>query len=162
MPAAESFPGSNSWRRYSFVFRAPKTITANDPSTGGELGARIDFDRIQPGSSLRVARLEMIPLTPSQTALQLRLQLNTSLDSTAVPCAPTDEAAGLCDKFLRVKDDSPVDWSALVEPRSGNAIYTRDTALVDTDRDGIADVQDVCPDTREDMAVNARGCGFDQ
>ena len=162
MPAAESFPGSSSWRRYSFVFRAPKTIIAHHPSTGEELGARIDFDRIQPGFSLRVARLEMIPLTPSQTALQLRLQLNPSGNSTNVSCAPVDEAAGRCNNFIHIKDDSVVDWSALVEPRSGNVVYTRDTALVDTDHDGIADVQDACPETWEGSGVNARGCGFDQ
>lgn len=162
MPAAESFSGSTGWQRYSFLYRASKTVIASDLSPGGEKGARIDFERIQPGSSLRVAKLEIVPLTPSQAALQLRLQLNASRESNSVSCAPADEAAALCDKFIYVKDGSRVDWGASVQPRSGNVIYTRDTSLVDTDRDGIADVQDACPETRESTAVNARGCGLDQ
>ena len=129
MPAAETFPGSTAWRRYSFVFRAPKTVIADGPSTGG---ARIDFDRVQPGSSLRVAKLEIVQLTPSDAALQLRLQLNPSGERSSVSCTPQDEAAALCDKFIHVKDDSRVDWSAPVDPRSGNILYSRDTSLLDT------------------------------
>lgn len=160
MPAPESFSGSSRWHRYSFVFRASKTVVANDPSTG-ERGARVDFE-IQPGSSLTLAHLEMVPLKSSEVPLQLRLQLNTSNDSAVVPCTSEDEAASLCSKFIDIKDERIMDWSAPVAPRSGNALYTRDTSLADTDGDGIADVQDACPATPNTAAVNANGCGFDQ
>jgi parallel beta-helix repeat protein len=160
MEAAESFTGSPEWRRYSFVFRSTKTITANDPA--GELGARVDFERIQPGSSITVARLEVVPLEPAQAALQLRLQLNPSDNVTDVPCSSADEAANLCHKFVYMKDHGPINWSALVDARSGNVLYTRDTSLVDADSDGVADVEDGCPETRPGTSVNAQGCGFDQ
>lgn len=159
VPAAESFPGSTTWRRYSFVFQAAKTVIANDPATG-ELGARIDFGDIQPGSSITVATLEIVPLTRSQAATQLRLQVNPSGTSTTVPCSPDDAASNLCNKFVYMKDDSVLDWSSLVPAYSGNAIYTRDMTLVDTDYDGVADVEDACPKTPAGVAVNARGCSF--
>lgn len=162
MPAAESFSGSTQWRRYSFVFRASKTVIADNPLTGGELGARVDFERIPPGSSLTVAHLEVVPLAPSQAALQLRLQLNSSGDHAIVPCAAEDETSNLCDKFIDVKDNRTVDWAAVVEARSGNALYTLDTSLLDTDSDGIADIQDACPTTPKGSSVNARGCEIDE
>ena len=133
MPTPESFSGSTTWRRYSFVFQAVKTVIANDPATG-ERGARVDFQDIQPGSSLTVATLEIVPLTRSQAAMQLRLQNNPSGSSTSIPCSPDDEAGNLCNKFVNMTDDSPLDWSSLVPAYSGNAIYTRDMTLVDTDK----------------------------
>ena len=159
MPTPESFSGSTTWRRYSFIFQAVKTVIANDPATG-ERGARVDFQDIQAGSSLTVATLEIVSLTRSQAAMQLRLQNNPSGRSTSIPCSPDDEASNLCDKFVNMTDDSPLDWSSLIPAYSGNAIYTRDMTLVDTDQDGVADVEDSCPKTPAGTAVNARGCGF--
>lgn len=159
MPTPESFTGSTTWHRYSFVFQAVKTVIANDPTTG-ERGARVDFQDIQPGSSLSVATLEMVPVTPSQAAAQLRLQSNPWGSSTSIPCSAEDEAANLCDKFVNMTDDSPLDWSSLIPAYSGNAIYAHDTSLVDTDQDGVADIEDACPKTPAGTAVNARGCGY--
>ena len=144
VPGPESFPGSTDWRRYSFVFQSAQTTIAHDPATG-ELGARVDFEGIQPGSSITVARLEVVPLTRSEAAMQLRLQLNPSSSSASIPCSPQDEAAGLCDKFVYLTNGSAVNWSSAVEPLSGHAIYSLDTSLVDTDGDGVADAQDACP-----------------
>jgi parallel beta-helix repeat protein len=159
MATPESFSGSTTWRRYSFIFQSIKTVIANDPATA-ELGARVDFENIQPGSSLTVATLEIVPLTRSQAAVQLRLQSNPSGSSTSIPCSPDDEAGNLCNKFVNMTDDSPLDWSGLIPPYSGNASYTRDMALVDTDNDSVADVEDRCPKTPAGTAVNARGCGY--
>ena len=161
MPAAETFSGSTAFRRYSFQFQASKTIIANNPETG-ELGARVDFLYIQPDTSLTVANLEMVALTPVQAALQLRLLLNPSPISVNIPCLPADEAANLCDKLVYMSDDRSVDWSALIDPLSGEALYTRDTTVADSDGDGVADKQDTCPRTRPGAAVNAAGCEFDQ
>jgi len=58
--------------------------------------------------------------------------------------------------------DIPISWPTVMDQLSGTPIYTRDTSLTDTDQDGIADQQDVCPNTTVGMAVNARGCAFGQ
>ena len=94
--------------------------------------------------------------------MQLRLQLNPSENATAVSCSAKDEAANLCDKFVYMKDSSAINWSALVDARSGHVLYTRDTSLVDTDGDSVADLEDKCPETRRGAMVNAQGCGLDQ
>ena len=161
MPAGESFAGSTSWRRYSFAFQALKTVTAGDPVTD-EFGARVDFERNQPGTVLKVAKLEMVTLVPAQVPLQLKLLLNRGNRASSLGCEVLGVATAACSKFAYFSDDSPVVWPALVPALSGTPIYTRDTSLTDTDRDGIADQQDACPNTVPGNAVNARGCTFGQ
>jgi hypothetical protein len=152
---------TTGWRRYSFLFRATKSVTANDATTG-ELGARVDFEGTQPGASITVGRVEVVPVKRSEAALQLRLRLNRGLQSESVPCAREDEIAGLCDKFVHLSAGATVDWSSAVDPLSGQVVYTRDTSLLDEDGDGVADVQDICPNTAPAAAVNGKGCGFHQ
>jgi parallel beta-helix repeat protein len=159
VPVAETFPGSTTWRRYSFLFQATKTVTANDPLTR-ELGARIDFDRVQPGTSVTVANLEIVAINPTKAALKIRPLVNPDDSDADVQCPASDAAADLCDKFIYLKDNSTVSWPANLGPRSGEAVYTRDTSLSDTDGDGVANIEDACPTTPPKVAVNARGCGF--
>ena len=161
VPVAETFPGSTTWRRYSFLFQATKTVTANGPLTR-ELGARIDFDRVQPGTSIRVANLEIVAVNPTKAALKIRPLVNPDDSDADVQCPASDAAADLCDKFIYLKDNSAVSWPANLGPRSGEAIYTRDTSLSDTDGDGVANIEDACPTTPPKVGVNARGCGFDE
>jgi len=161
VPVAETFSGSPAGGRYSFLFQATKTITVNDPLTR-ELGARIDFDRVQPGTSVTVANLEIVPINPTKAALKIRPLVNPDDTNTDVECPPSDAAADICDKFIYLKDNSAVRWPANLSPLSGEAVYTRDTSLSDTDGDGVADVEDACPATPPKVAVNARGCGFDE
>lgn len=161
MPAAESFSGSTVWQRYSFAFQANKTVIAGNPATQ-ELGARVDFERNQPGTTLTVAKLEMVTLTPAQAALQIKLLLNRGSSIASVDCASLGVAVALCNSFVYMGDDSPVSWPVSVNPLSGIPVYTRDTSLTDSDGDGIADQQDACPNTPAGQAVNARGCPFGQ
>jgi parallel beta-helix repeat protein len=158
VPVAETFSGSTTWSRYSFLFQARKTVTANDPITH-ELGARIDFDRIQPNTSITIANLEIVAVNPTKGALKIRPLVNPDDSSADLPCPPSDAAADLCEKFIYLKDDSIVSWPANLGPLTSEAIYTKDTSLSDTDHDGVADVEDACPATPRGAAVNARGCG---
>ena len=161
MPGGETFAGATTWRRYSFQFQATKTVVANSPATG-ELGARVDFERVQPGTLLTVARLEMVPLTPATAALNVRLLTNPSRSAALANCPTADAAAGLCAQFYAFSDNAPIAWPTPVPMLSGKAIYTRDTSLTDADGDGVADQQDTCPGTPAGTAVNARGCGIGQ
>jgi hypothetical protein len=45
-----------------------------------------------------------------------------------------------------------------VAAQSAEILYTQEPTLVDSDGDGIADVQDSCPATPAGVAVNAGGC----
>ena len=161
MPSAEAFAGSTAWRRYSFTFQATKTVIAGDPLTQ-EHGARVDFERNQPGSVLSVARLEMVTLTPAQAALQIKLLLNANSVATSIDCASLGVPSALCNFFVHMDDSSAVGWPAPISPLTGRPTYTRDTSLTDSDGDGIADQQDACPNTPAGLAVNARGCAISQ
>ena len=161
MPAAEAFAGSTAWKRYSFLFQATKSITAGNGTTS-EFGARVDFERNQPLSTLSVAKLEMVTLSPAQAALQLKLLLNPAPSNASIECAALGVAPNLCGYFVYMQDNSSVAWAAPVAPLSGIPIYTRDTTLTDTDGDGVADQQDACPATPAGLAVNARGCAINQ
>lgn len=161
MPAAESYAGSTAWRRYSFAFQAIKTINANDPVTQ-ERGARVDFERNQPGYGLRVANLEMVALTAAQAALQVKLLINRDKVPASIDCESLNVAASICNSFVYLSDDSSVSWPAPVNALSSRPIYTRDTTLTDSDGDGIANQQDACPGTAPSLAVNARGCALGQ
>ena len=161
MPAVESVVGNAAWQRYSFTFQATKTVVAGDPVTR-ELGARVDFQGNQPGTTLSVARLEMVTLTPAQAALQIKLLLNRGTTAASMNCASLGVSGSLCNSFVYFEDDSPVVWPATVNALSGRAVYTRDTSLADSDGDGIADQQDACPSTAAGLAVNARGCAINQ
>lgn len=157
MPAAESVKMTKAWQRYAFVFRALKTVTANDPLTK-ELGARIDFSGIQPGTGLTIANLEMVPLSQAQAALQLRVLPNGGSASQSYDCAAADPAQTLCGQFFDFETDTQVIWPVTVDPYSGRAMYSKDLNLIDSDRDSIADQQDKCPNTPAGSSVNSAGC----
>lgn len=161
MPAAESYAGSTAWRRYSFAFQAIKTINVGDPVTQ-ERGARIDFERNQPGYGLKVANLEMVALTAAQAALQVKLLINRDKVPASIDCESLNVVAAMCNSFVYLSDDSPVSWPAPLNALSSRPIYTRDTTLTDSDGDGIANQQDACPGTAPGLAVNARGCALGQ
>jgi len=161
MTVAETFFGSTTWKRYSFLFKATKSVKANDPVTR-EFGARVDFDRTQPGTSVSVAKLEMVPVAQAQAALQQRLLINTTQSAISLACLAADASVGLCDKFTYVKSGNLVSWPAYVAPLSAEPIFTRDYTLVDTDSDGVANQQDTCPNTPAGQAVNSQGCGISQ
>lgn len=161
MPAVESYLGSTAWRRYTFTFQANKTVVTGDPVTN-EFGARIDFERNQPWTTLSIAHLEMVTLAPAQAALQIKMLLNSGRAATTMNCAILTVPNAACSSFVNFGDGSPVVWPVTMAGFSASPIYTRDVTLTDTDGDGIADQQDYCPNTLAGSAVNARGCALGQ
>jgi parallel beta-helix repeat protein len=161
MGAATSVTGTTNWKRYSFTFKATKTVNANDPTTLDN-GARIDFERIQPGQTVNLANLEMVPLAPIETTLRTRLLFNSSDASVGQNCPDQDTEPTLCDQFAQFSDGAQAIWPMSLPPRSSEVIYSRDDSLMDADSDGIPDSQDTCPATATGANVNALGCSFSQ
>jgi hypothetical protein len=150
--------------RFTFSFQAIKTIKtikAGDPVT--DLGARVDFERNLPGTSLTVARLEVVALTTAQAqTAQIKLLLNPANVVANKDCTALAVAQNLCGAFLQMKGNNPMLWPTPMAALSGRELYTRDTSLLDPDGDGIADVQDICSGTPVSSPVNASGCAFSQ
>lgn len=152
---------SKTWKRYSFTFQATKTVNAADAVTG-DLGARFDTQQIQPGDQVWISNLSIVPIAAATVSTRTDILKNTTLDSVQVACPVATTAPAMCTSYARMSDNSPVTWPMTLGPRSSEIVYTRDSSLVDSDGDGIADSQDSCPNTPKGQQVNASGCPFGQ
>lgn len=162
MAATQAFTGSTTWKRYTFTFRASKTVNVNDPVTG-ELGARVDFEQNSAGSTLWVSNVEIVPLLDTSVTLRSHLIANESRQYDVFDCpeAGTEDEA-LCTDYVHFSDESPVAWPLSLAPNETNVVFTRIAALLDSDGDGIADFQDKCASTTQGLATNSLGCTLGQ
>lgn len=156
-----SAPAPRSWKRFTFTLQAKATVTAADPLTGDN-GARLDMERIQPGQTVTLTNLEIVPITAADTATRTALLLNTGKTTTLTACPTVDSAPDSCGQFVRLTDSTPVVWPYALASRASEIVYTLDPMLVDSDGDGIADSQDRCAGTAAGSAVNSAGCGMGQ
>lgn len=150
-----------TWVRRSVIFKATKTVTAADPVTK-DLGARLDVQNVLPGQRVGLANLELVPITPAEALTRSDVLVNTGANTSQLTCPVANTQPALCSIYVRLSDNLPVAWPYSVPGRSAEIIYTRDTRLVDTDGDGIADSQDLCTNTTMGLAVNSKGCPLGQ
>lgn len=160
MSAPYTFTGSTSWQRYSFLFKATKTVNARDPVTL-DLGARVDFHRIDPLQKLSVANLEIVPLSAVDATLRSHVLINPTGTTLDVNC-PDGNNVALCSEYVRFTDSQSVTWPYSIAPHESEIIYSRDSSLTDGDGDGIPDSQDSCNGTLALKTVNATGCALGQ
>ena len=158
--APQTFTGSTTWQRYSFSFKASKTVKANDPVTQ-DLGARVDFEHIYPGQNITVANLEVVPISVIETTFRSHILINPT-DTTLTLDCPDEATAKSCSEYVRFTDSQAVTWPYNLLPHGSEIIYTRDSNLTDADGDGIPDYQDACSGTGATKAVNAKGCTLGQ
>ena len=162
MAATQSFIGSTAWKRYTFTFRAAKTVIANDPLTG-ELGARLDFEQNAAHSTLWVGNIEIVQLQDTTVTLRSHLIANESRQYDVFECPESgtqDEA--LCSDYIHFSNESPVSWPLSLAPTETAVVFTRIAALIDSDGDGIADFQDICAATTAGLTTNSKGCALGQ
>ena len=157
MGSAEMITGQTTFQRFSFAFKAVKTINAADPITR-DAGARIYFDRIAPGNRITLANVEVVPVSAADATMQTILYTNSGATSMSVDCPDNLVNPARCGQYLDFATATKLTWPLYVAPKSSVVVYTRDTTLVDSDGDGISDAQDQCPATPIGMAVNAAGC----
>lgn len=160
MNAPLTYIGSTTWQRYSFTFKAIKTVNANDPVTL-DLGARVDFGRIDPGQNITVTNLEIVPVSAIETTFRSHILLNPT-DAILTQDCPDGINASSCNDYVRFTDSQIVTWPYDLPPHASEIIYTRDSRLTDADGDSIPDYQDSCSGTGASKAVNARGCALGQ
>lgn len=157
MGSAEMVNVPSALRKFSFAFKASKSVNAADPVTR-DIGARIYFDRIQPGSQLTVANLEMVEVSAADTSVKTQLFANAGRIAATYACPETNTNPARCGQYLNFGTGAKVTWPLQVGPFSAAVVYSRDLSLVDSDGDGISDVQDQCPGTPTGAVTNARGC----
>lgn len=150
-----AFLAGPNFARYSAVFQATRTV---DPSAAGKLSARVDVDQVLPNTTVSIANLELVPITPSAAAQAAAIMVNAATSATSMSCPANLAQAGLCDKLFGLADDQPITWPLALGPNSSVILYGLDTTLLDSDGDGIADYQDQCGATPKGEAVNSQGC----
>lgn len=158
MPAPIVY-ASTSWKRYAITFSASKSITAGDPITG-DSGARIDFQVSTPGQQIWIDNVEIVQLAPVGTELRSRVLLNPTEYSIEIDCNDTVGASNFCSRYVSFPDGTSVSWPMLLSSTDAYFVYSQGDTLIDSDADGIGDIQDDCPDTRQNEVVNSKGCGL--
>ncbi|MEO6825131.1 MAG: right-handed parallel beta-helix repeat-containing protein [Nitrosospira sp.] len=161
MPASQGFSGSVEWRRYSFVFTAAMTVNEGDPITG-DLGARVDFERILPGQTFWIANVEIVPLQNVENTLRTQFVANPDRVTQSHDCPDRETAPEYCDRYRIFPEGTQVNWPIDLPSLSAISMYTINRAMLDTDNDGTADSADLCPGTLRTDQVNASGCALTQ
>ncbi len=152
-----TFTGSTLRKRFTFVFKAIKTINANDPLTL-DRGVSVDFDQVTLGKMVSVGNLELVPISSPDSTTRTDLLLNTSTVTMSLDCPVRATAPATCANYSRFSDDTLVVWPLSLPAFSSEIVYTLNRQLSDSDGDGIADSQDSCPATPARTMVNAVGC----
>jgi hypothetical protein len=140
---------------------AAKTVNAGDPITG-DLGARLDFEKIALGQILWIANVEIVPLVPVENTLRTQLLTNAGRTTQSIECPDLESSPEYCSRYHVFPEGTPVSWPVDVPPLGAVPIYTINQATRDIDGDGIADSQDQCPSTAKNYQVNAAGCALTQ
>lgn len=157
MGSAEMITTQTTLQRFSFTFKANKTINAADPVTN-DIGARLYLDRIAPGNSITLTNVEIVPVSAADATIQTRLFVNSSINPTAVICPEATTNPAKCSQYFDFATGAKVFWPLYLAPKSSVVGYTRDTSLIDSDGDGISDDQDQCPATPVGKVTNSKGC----
>jgi hypothetical protein len=106
--------------------------------------------------------MELVPITPSSLAQTSTAVVNVGASALAASCPTASTQPALCGMFRNLAANRVVTWPLAVPAHSAMILYTQDQSLIDSDSDGIADSQDLCPGTDAGAAVNASGCSFTQ
>ena len=146
------FSGSTSWKRYSFSFRASATAS----------NARIDFNEVLTGNTLRVANLEVVPYQPTGVDSESTILVNSERMAQSFACPTQVSQPAACSRFFTFPEGQRVSWPLTLAARTGRIVFSQDDSLRDADGDGVTDQQDACPGTPADAAVDTRGCALGQ
>jgi hypothetical protein len=145
-----AFNASRAWSRHSVVFQATQTVAGT--------GARMDIDGIVAGQGISIAAFELVQITPDATSQNSAVVVNAGSTAMSAACPLSATQPALCSQLFDLATGQAVSWPLPVAARSAAIVYAQNTALVDSDGDGIADSQDTCPNTAPGTPVNASGC----
>jgi parallel beta-helix repeat protein len=152
------FTAHRAWARHSVIFQATRTLDGS--ANAGGVWARLDIDGIESGKSLRIAQLELVPITPDAFSQTSGVFVNAAGTARSVSCPFAVNTPVLCTKLFNLADDQAITWPLSVPPRSAVIAYAQAVSLIDSDGDGIPDSQDSCAHSTAGAAVNAAGCEF--
>lgn len=156
MGSTGSVTGDGTWKRHVLTFKATASINVDDPLTG-DIGARLDFGWIKPGQQITIGKVDLVPISSVEESTKIRILVNPKETVDVLEC-PDIEQPDLCEKYVQLRDEAPVNWPATLPAHGSMVIFTQEKSLLDLDNDGIPNSQDTCADTPLGQAVDPAGC----
>lgn len=138
------------------TFKATASVNLDDPVTQ-DIGARLDFGWVKPGQRITIGKVDLVPISSVEESTQIRVLVNPKETIDALECPDVDQPE-LCEKYVQLRDETPVIWPAILPAHGSMVIFTQEKALLDSDQDGIPDSQDTCTGTALGQAVDPSGC----
>lgn len=149
---------TSQWETYTFVFKATDSSPVN--------GARLDLEMPTASTTNRPifyidnVLIEEVSVDASVPADNSAIVVNPTLSAQLKNCPDTVTNPAKCSQYVRFTDVTPVSWPINVPAMGSEIVVWNNNPLKDTDRDGIADLDDLCPGTPGGTPVNERGCSF--
>lgn len=156
MGSTASVTGNGAWKRHVLTFKATASVNLDDPVTQ-DIGARLDFGWVKPGQRITIGKVDLVPISSVEESTQIRVLVNPKETIDALECPDVDQPE-LCEKYVQLRDETPVIWPAILPAHGSMVIFTQEKALLDSDQDGIPDSQDTCTGTALGQAVDPSGC----
>lgn len=151
---------AGQWETYSFVFKATDSSPAN--------GARLDLETptasasIQPIFYVDNVLVEEVSADYSVTTGGSAIVINPTLSALPKECPDAVTNPDKCSQYVSFTDSTPVTWPITIEAMGSEIVIWNNNPFKDTDRDRIADPDDLCPGTLASTPVNEHGCSFTQ
>lgn len=151
---------SDQWQTYSFVFMATDSSPVN--------GARLDLEtpsantNTQPVFYLDNVLVEEVSAEYSVATDGAAILTNPTLNAQSKSCPSGVTNAEKCTQYVRFSDGSAVSWPITLEAMGSEIVVWNNNPYKDTDRDQIADLNDLCTATPASTPVNEYGCSFIQ
>lgn len=151
----------SDWQTHTFVFVATANSIVGVP-TSDYLGARLDF---QPTASQtiqidNVLVEEVTTQLNDNAATASAIIINPTLSAQWKDCPDDLTNPAKCSQYVRFTDGTPVAWPIHVPAMGSEIVVWNNNPFRDSDRDTIADMDDLCLGTPAGTPVNERGCSF--
>jgi Right handed beta helix region/Carbohydrate binding domain/Periplasmic copper-binding protein (NosD) len=158
LAASRNITAGTSWQSYSYVFKANATTPL-----AGELGARIDFV-LAPGDEIHVdnVRVQEVSVEYNQPSKNSMILLNPSATPRLLNCPFSGASVSRCLEYAAFKDGTQIVWPITLPANSSSIVLRANNPMKDSDFDGVADLDDRCPNTPIGVPVDEEGCSFSQ
>lgn len=151
---------ASQWETYSFVFKA----TDSSPTNGARLDLETPTASVsnQPVFYVDNVLVDEVNADFSGTSGGSAIVINPTLSAMPKDCPDAVTNPSKCSQYVSFTDSTPVTWPITVEAMGSEIVIWNNNPFKDTDRDRIADPDDLCPGTLANAPVNEHGCSFTQ
>ncbi len=148
------------WQTYAFVMTATETRDASVPGSG----ARLDLHVPAANQSIYLdnVRVEAIGAEYNDVTDDSAILINTGAVAAGMACPDATTNPSKCSQYVRFIDSAPVIWPLTVPALGSEIVVWAENPMKDSDRDGVADTNDICANTTAGLPVNENGCSFAQ